>query len=212
MAQNFPCSFRALLFSFAFISMLCQPLSALAVQDPIEQLRPFLQKVTETLNDPELYTLSRKEQSEILVELVRERFDFYEMSRRVLGPHWRNIDAEEREQFVTLFTQLLQYAYIDRIDDYSGQEVEFVGQRIRGDRAEVQTILVDRDRSYNVSYIMHLQEDRWMAYDIVAEGVSLVRNYMEQFREIIRRHGYIGLIRKLEERIDELDGGKREAT
>ena len=203
---QFSCKF--LLLCSVFVIMLGQPATASAAQDPIEQLRPFLKKVTETLSDPELYTLPRKEQSQILVELVRERFDFYEMSRRVLGPQWRNINAEEREQFVELFTQLLQYAYVDRIDEYSGQEVEFVGQRIRGDRAEVQTVLVDRDRSYNVSYIMQLQQDRWMAYDIVAEGVSLVRNYMEQFREILRRHGFDGLVRQLEEKIDELESDK----
>lgn len=204
--------FNSLLFCCAFISMLCQPVSASAVQDPIEQLRPFLKKVTETLSDPELYTLPKKEQSQILVELVRERFDFQEMSRRVLGPQWRNINADEQEHFVELFTQLLQYAYIDRIDDYSGQEVEFVGQRIRGDRAEVQTVLIEKDRSYNVSYIMQLQQDRWMAYDIVAEGVSLVRNYMEQFREILRRHGYDGLVKQLEEKIDELQSSSLETT
>lgn len=208
MVRTAQLSFSSLLFCCAFVSMLCQPVSVLAVQDPIEQLRPFLKKVTETLSDPELYTLPRKEQSQILVELVRERFDFHEMSRRVLGPQWRNISVEQQEQFVALFTQLLQYAYVDRIDDYSGQEVEFVGQRIRGDRAEVQTVLVEKDQTYNVSYIMQLQQNRWMAYDIVAEGVSLVRNYMEQFREILRRYGYDGLVKQLEEKIDELESGK----
>jgi len=194
---------------YALIGMLCQPASALANPDPTEQLRPFLKKVTETLSDPELYTLSRKEQSHILVELVRERFDFHEMSRRVLGPQWRNISKEEQDTFVSLFTQLLQHAYIKEIDRYSGQEVQFLQQRIRGDRAEVQTVLVDGDQSYNVSYIMQLRQGQWMAYDIVAENVSLVRNYMEQFREILRRHGYEGLVRQIEEKIHELESELR---
>ena len=193
----------------ALIGMLCQPASVLANPDPTEQLRPFLKKVTETLSDPELYTLSRKEQSQVLVELVRERFDFYEMSKRVLGPQWRNISKEEQDTFVSLFTQLLQHAYIVEIDRYSGQEVQYVQQRIRGDRAEVQTVLVDGEQSYNVSYIMQLRQGQWMAYDIVAENVSLVRNYLEQFREILRRHGYEGLVRQIEEKIHELENELR---
>ena len=177
------------------------PPAASAAADPTEQLRPFIKKVTDTLADPGLKALPRKEQAELLEGVVRERFDFREMSKRVLGQHWRKLDAQEQAEFEELFTDLLQYAYVGRVEEYSGQMVEFVQQRIRGNRAEVQTLLVDKDKSIPVSYIMLLQGQDWMAYDIVVEGVSLVRNYMEQFSEILRKEGYPGLVKQIEDKI-----------
>jgi phospholipid transport system substrate-binding protein len=174
------------------VAVLClglTPPAASATPDPTEQLRPFVKKVTDTLTDPGLKTLPKKEQAARLVVLVRERFDFREMSKRVLGQQWRKLDAPEQDRFENLLTDLLQYAYVGRVEEYSGQTVEFVQQRIRGQRAEVQTLLVDK----------------WMAYDIVVEGVSLVRNYMEQFSEILRKDGYAGLLRQMEEKVRQFE-------
>ena len=181
------------------------PPAASATPDPTEQLRPFLKKVTDTLADPGLKTIPKKDQAERLVGVVRERFDFREMSKRVLGQQWRKLDAPQQARFEDLFTDLLQYAYVGKIEDYSGQTVEFVQQRIKANRAEVQTLLVDKDKSIPVSYIMLLHGQDWMAYDIVVEGVSLVRNYMEQFSEILRKDGYPGLLKQIEEKVRQFE-------
>ena len=140
-----------------------------------------------------------------MINVVRERFDFREMSKRVLGQQWRNLSDQEQDQFERLFTQLLQYAYVGKIDDYSGQKVEFTQKRIKGERAEVQTLLVDKDRSIPVSYILVLRGDQWMAYDVVVEGVSLVRNYMEQFKEILQKEEYAGLIQQIQSKISQFE-------
>jgi len=176
-----------------------------AAPDPTEQLRPFLAKVTAALSDPGLKRMTKQQQCDRMIGVIRERFDFQEMSKRVLGQQWRNLADKEQQEFELLFTQLLQYAYVGKVDDYSGQQVQFIQQRIRGDRAEVQTQLVDRNKSIPISYIMLLRNDQWMVYDVVAEGVSLVRNYMEQFGEILRKDGYPGLVKQLKEKIAELE-------
>jgi len=178
---------------------------AAGVTDPTEQMRPFIDKVTNVLADPELKKLPKKEQSQRVITVVRERFDFREMSKRVLGRHWRSLTDAEKTQFEELFTQLLQYAYVEKIDEYSGQKVEFTQQRIRGERAEVQTLLVEAGRSIPVSYILQLQGDQWMAYDVVVEGVSLIRNYMEQFQQIITQDGYPRLVEQIKSKISQLE-------
>ncbi len=182
--------------------------SAAATPDPTEQMRPFVKKVTDTLSDPELKTLTKKEQLQRLVTVAQERFDFREMSKRVLGQQWRQMDEKQQGEFERLFTKLLQNAYVDKIDEYAGQKVEFLQQRIKDDRAEVQTMLVDKSKSVPVSYIMLLRDQQWMAYDVVVEGVSLIRNYMEQFKEILRKDGYAGLVKQLEEKIVEIEKEK----
>jgi phospholipid transport system substrate-binding protein len=176
-----------------------------AVPDPTEQFRPFLDRVTALLADPSLKRLPKTEQSKRVITVVRERFDFREMSKRVLGRHWRQLSVSEQADFESLFTQLLQYAYVGKIDEYSGQKVVFTLQRIKGDRAEVQTQLIDNNRTIPVSYILSLQGEEWMAYDVVVEGVSLIRNYMEQFQQILSREGYSGLVDQIKQKIEQLE-------
>ncbi len=201
-------SLRRIFVIFCCLSVLIpflQPVSVSAAPDPTEQFRPFIDRVTSLLADPELKKLSKKEQCQKMIGVVRERFDFREMSKRVLGRHWRSLSGADQEQFEELFTQLLQYAYVGKIDEYSGQKVKFTQQRIRGDRAEVQTQLVERNRTIPVSYILQLQGDQWMAYDVVVEGVSLIRNYMEQFQQIIGRDGYATLVEQIKNKINQLE-------
>ena len=197
---------------FLFLIVLAVSFSqktAFAAPDPTEQFRPFLKKVTDALADPALKTLPKNEQGRRMVNVVRERFDFREMSKRVLGQQWRDLNDSEQKDFEDLFTQMLQYAYIGKIDDYTGQKVEFSQQRVKGERAEVQTLLVDKDKSVSVSYIMLLRGDQWMAYDVVVEGVSLIRNYMEQFKEILKKDGYAGLVRQVKEKVEQIEKEKK---
>jgi phospholipid transport system substrate-binding protein len=190
---------------FSFITVFFTQPAVSAAPDPTEQFRPFLKKITETLADPGLKAIPKPEQSQRIIGVVREHFDFREMSKRVIGQQWRNLSETEQGEFEQLFTQLLQYAYVQKIDEYSGQQVQFTQQRIKGERAEVQTLLVDKNKSIPVFYIMLLRGDQWMAYDVVVEGVSLVRNYMEQFSEILRKDGYPGLVKQIEQKIAELE-------
>lgn len=195
--SSFTVLFFMLLFPVAF--------TALAAADPTEQMRPFLNKVTTLLADSSLKQASRQEQCQRMIVVVRERFDFQEMSKRVLGKQWRQLSAQEQGHFEDLFTQLLQYAYVGKIDEYSGQKIEFVQQRIKGDRAEVQTLLIDDQRTIPISYILLLKGEEWMAYDIVVEGVSLVRNYMEQFQQILSKDGYSALLDQMKSKISQLE-------
>lgn len=179
-----------------------------AAPDPTEQLKPFLDKIVAELKSEDFKQDISCRQCQRIVDLASEHFDFYEMSKRVLGKQWRTLSKQQKDQFVSLFTKLLQYAYIGKVEDYVDKKIEFKSQRIKGNRAEVKTLLVDVHKTIPVSYIMILKGDKWMAYDIVAEGVSLVRNYMEQVRSILHDKKFPGLIAQLEKKIKELEDEK----
>lgn len=178
--------------------------------DPTEQLRPFVGKLVSILIDPDLQgeekSLPRRKK---VMEAASERFDFREMSKRVLGKTWRQLSTDEQENFVALFTQLLEHAYIGKIELYAKQKVVFKKQRIKGDRAQVNTNFIDKNIVLSVSYIMMLKKKTWMVYDIVVEGVSLVRNYMEQFKGILRQDGYASLVKQVETKVAELEHNNR---
>ena len=194
---------------FLFFSTWPTLAAASSVPDPTAQMKPFIDKVMSILEhadfkkDPKCIICKR------LIDISRERFDFHEMSKRVLGRTWRKLDKKQQEEFVDLFTRLLQYAYIGKLEQYTGQKIIFKGQRIKGKRAQVQTEIADGQQSIAVSYIMLLEGDQWMVYDVIIEGVSLVRNYMEQFREILRKQKYAGLIKQIEGKVKQLEAERR---
>ena len=129
---------------------------------------------------------------------VSDRFDFKEMSKRVLGPTWREIGEEERDYFSKQMTKLLENNYIGQLENYSGETVEYVGERVKEGRAQVSTLVETNGEQYPVHYIMTTNNDKWVVYDINIEGVSLIRNYRAEFKSIIRTEGYEGLIKTLE--------------
>jgi phospholipid transport system substrate-binding protein len=202
------CFFSVLLFLFIF--PVVTQVSA-ATPDPTEQLRPVVDKVVGLLKDTEFRKRPIVDQSEEIVKIVSERFDFYEMSKRVMGKEWRSLNTKQKEQFVDLFTKLLQYVYIKQVDDYIDKKIEFSGQRIKGDRAEVKSQLIDEGKTIPVSYIMVLKKGQWMAYDIAVEGVSLIMNYRKQIGTVLRDEKFPGLITMLQEKISKLEAGEDDA-
>ncbi len=192
--------------------LFCQPLvtEAADIPDPTEQMKPFIENIRNIINEAASEKKIDITLTQRLVEVSREHFDFHEMSKRVLGRSWRKLSKEEQNEFVELFTQLLQHAYIGKIEGYSGAPIVFKSHRIRGTRAEVRTTLVENNRTINISYIMLLEGERWMVYDIVVEGISLIHNYMEQFRQIVRRNSVEVLKEKIYEKIKELENERKQ--
>lgn len=174
---------------------------AVAITDPTEQLRPFVGRILTILSDPATAD-SASTRVDKIMDVAREGFDFAEMSKRVLGRHWNDLSTGEKSQFTDLFTELLKYAYVSQMEQYSSQKVVFGKQRIRGERAMVETLVTDGERNIPVSYIMLFRDQRWLVYDVVVEGVSLIRNYLEQFQEILRKDDFQVLTRQLQEKIE----------
>lgn len=167
-------------------------------EGPTEQLRPTLTKLIDIVRDPLLQGVDKKqERRQVIMTTVSERFDFKEMSKRVLGPTWREIDEKEQEEFTRQMTKLLENNYIGQLENYSGESVEYVGERVKQERAQVSTLIENNGAKYPVHYIMSKEGDKWMVYDINIEGVSLIRNYRAEFNSILLQQNFDGLLQTL---------------
>ena len=176
---------------------------------PMEQLRPTLSKLTSILADSELKGDAHKSVRRTkIMESIKQGFDFREMSKRILGSTWNSISTTDQDRFTRQMTKLLENVYIGKLEGYSGQTIGYVSERVKGDRAQVSTLVEDNKMQIPVHYIMSLENGRWMVYDINIEGVSLVRNYMEQFRSILRNQKFEGLIKVIEEKNRSFAEGK----
>jgi len=165
-----------------------------------DQLRVGTDRVLKTLADPALQGPDRvAERQKALREITDPMFDWAEMARRALGRHWQTRTDAERQEFVPLFRNLLARTYATRIERYDGEQITYTGESIEGDQATVRTKIMDRtNRELPIDYRMVRGPDgRWLIYDVLIEGVSLVANYRPQFDQIIRTASYERLVEKL---------------
>lgn len=179
-----------------------------AAEGPTAQLKPTLKSLTDLLADESLKgDAQRLERRTRIMEAIKVGFDFQEMSRRILGRTWNEIQAEQQRQFTDQMIKLLENIYIGKLEGYSGQQIEFIEERIKENRALVSTTIDNNGVEVPVHYILSLVGDRWMVYDINIEGVSLVGNYREQFKSILRKEKFAGLLKVLEEKNKSFEAG-----
>lgn len=166
-------------------------------ESPMETVKNTLTPIFAILNDHNLKTDDKRHKIE---SIVASRFDYREMSRRTLASQWNRLTEAERTEFVELFKTFLADRYADRIDAYAGEKVEYLGERLEGQYAEIRTKLISSKVDYPMDYRLMQKDGRWYAYDLIADGVSLVRNYRSQFEKIIRTDSYGALVRRLKDR------------
>lgn len=170
---------------------------------PTEAVRGTVDEVIRILADPALKAPAQKQRrSQLVKQTVDRRFDYEEMAKRSL-PNWNKLSAAQRRDFVSLFSELLEASYADKLMKYSGEKVAYRGERLDGDRAEVSTVLLRRNDRIPINYRL-LNKSRWVIYDVVIEGVSLVNNYRSQFTRVISESSYQDLVRRLQTKVDEL--------
>ena len=159
-----------------------------AENSPMVRLRSGIQGVIAILNDPEYKGNPAKEQEMTIKirETIKDFFNFEELSKRSVGRPWLKFTPEEKERFVSLFTDLLEQTYLGRVGEYSGEKVAFDKETIiKGKYAQVDTRLLTGKQDIPVFYRMKLTDGEWDVYDVKIEGVSLVKNYRTQFTGIL---------------------------
>lgn len=132
-------------------------------------------------------------------------FDYGEMAKRSLGVHWKKRSSAEQKEFVGLFASLLENSYASKIESYHNEKIVYDAESVDGDYAEVKSRVVTAKRDeYSLDYRLLKEGTRWMVYDVVIEGVSLVSNYRTQFNKIITNQGYAALVIMLRTKKEEI--------
>lgn len=175
------------------------PLTA-AAAEPRQVVESAVQDVLATMESP---TLTPDVQRARVTARIAQEFDFVAMTRRTLATHWMDADAAQRARVTALFRQLLIDTYWRKIAAFRGEKIRFLGTDLRdGGSATVRTVIHTRHADIPIDYKLERSGERWMAYDVVIEQVSLVRNYRGTFLDTVRTHGIAGLIADLERRVE----------
>lgn len=188
---------RALVLSVA-LSLVVGPSPAWAGA-PTDQLKAQIDRTVKILENPELKKDGKQRDRRAAVrQVANDIFDFSETAKRSLARHWAARTPAEREEFVQLFTDLLERSYISKIELYGGEKIRFVGESVEPDGAVVRTRLVTKQGTeIPIDYRMVARGDKWLVYDVLIEGVSLIANYRTQFNKIITTSSYQELVKKM---------------
>jgi phospholipid transport system substrate-binding protein len=144
-------------------------------------------------------------------EIVREMFDFDEISRRALSKHWQALQREEQVDFVALFRDLLGRAYLTQLTTVGSQKIAFLGESIDpSGSAIVRSKVVTRHGSeIPLNYRLHVRDGSWRIYDVAVEGVSFITSYRTQFDRVIRAESYSSLRERLQKKAAETADAQR---
>ena len=178
---------------------------------PTDQLRTQIDRAVKVLDDPELKKEGRQRERRAAVrQIANDIFDFSETAKRSLARHWTPRTQAEREEFVGLFSDLLERSYISKIELYGGEKVQYVGESIEGEGAVVRTKLITKQGTeIPIDYRMLRRGDKWLVYDVVIEGVSLISNYRTQFNKIITTSSFQELVKKMKTKQEEFTGEEK---
>ena len=179
-------------------------LASHAMASPTDDVKKTVDEVVRIVAEKEMKKNIPKRRI-ALKKTISQIFDYGEMAKRSLGKHWNQRTAADKKQFTDLFATLLENSYAGKIESYNNEKIAYIKENLDGDHAEVKSKVITTKRDeFTLDYRMINQNGKWMVYDVVIEGVSLVSNYRSQFNRIITANGYGELVKKLQSKTDEL--------
>ncbi|TAJ25553.1 MAG: ABC transporter substrate-binding protein [Nitrospirae bacterium] len=203
---------RGVLWGAAAALFLAGGAPATAAETPTEAVRSTVNEVIRLLSDEELKQPAQSEKRRKLVEeAVGQRFDYEELAKRSLAAQWTKLSQAERQEFVDLFKSLLSNTYGDKIEGYAGEQVHYLKERLEGAYAEVQTKVSSNKTDMPLDYRLLNKSGDWRVYDVVVDGVSLVKNYRGQFERIIKTESYAALVEKLRKKSSDIKAPRSKA-
>lgn len=192
--------------AFCLCLLLLAPAKAnAAVSEARQSLEHTINQVLSELQKPELKNpATRNGVLDRVENIIRQLFSFEELSMRTVGPKWRGFNQDERRRFMAAFEDLLRERYLGSLEGYNGETVNYTGETASadGNRVEIQTTVDIQGKPVPVSYRM-LKKGKWMVYDVIIEGVSMVQNYRSQFQSVLDKGSADELIALVRQKAEE---------
>ena len=164
-----------------------------------EKLKTSVDKVFTVLSDKEL-TMDQKKIK--VVEITSSVFGYPLMAKLSLGKkHWSKFDSKQRAEFTSLFTELFQDFYVDKLDLFSDEKIQFQPPvLVNKKKVQIPTVLLSKEKEYSMLYKMAKTKNGWRIYDIEIEGVSLIHTYRSQYNHILESGEIEDLLIKMREK------------
>ncbi|MCU7959852.1 MAG: ABC transporter substrate-binding protein [gamma proteobacterium symbiont of Bathyaustriella thionipta] len=190
---------KKLLLLFVLGVLMCSAAWAVIEKSPTVRVRAAVDEVLTIVTDQ---SKEKQDRSNEIKAVINYYFDFQTMSQSILATNWQRASKEEKQRFVDFFSEYIEESYLNTISSYSGQEIRYVDEKVRGNRAVVDTLIITDKAEIPVNYKLRYSEGEWFAYDVVIENVSLVSNYRSTYSTMIQQEGMNGLLNNLQAKIN----------
>ena len=191
--------------SFALILSAGKAVQASSITDG---LKATIDQVISVVTDPQ-YQNDRQTRRAKMKGIIFPKFNFLEMGKRSLGSkRWKERSPEERKIFIDVFGKLLENSYANKLESYHDEKINYIDEIVKGKYAMVKTEVIRKNGTVNVDYKLIRGGGEWRVYDIVVEGVSMIKNYRSQFARIIHQDSFDTLMEKLNAKVDKLEDGQ----
>ncbi len=182
---------------------------AVAAISPMQYVQTTIDGILAALRDKNLDRDSRREK---ILDYINDSFDFRSMSQRTLATNWRKASDAEQDAFVDRFAKLIQSTYMGRLEAYTDEKIKYTKERIKGDKAIINTHIVTSSVEIPINYKMKQDGDRWRVYDVIIEEVSLISSYRSSYQSLIDKEGFKGLLAAMDDKINELNSAAEQTA
>lgn len=157
--------------------------TALATADgPLAQTRATLEQTRVIVDRDEPHNAKLV----ALATLLKTFLDTDTMGRAALDTHWTKLSPAQQREFLTLFRELFQRTYVQKLLLFERPDFGYVGETLDGpERARVDTTIITPRDEFAVTYRMRRAGDRWLATDIQIEDLSLTTNFRRQMDRLL---------------------------
>jgi len=171
---------------------------------PSDQMKATVDAIMSTLRTDKTW----EQKEPVLREIISKRFYYRAMAQRTLATNWKKASDAQKKEFIDLFSELLLFTYLDRIKAYTDEKVEFKREKVKKKTAVVYTEIITDTANIPINYKLLHSGDDWRVYDVIIEEVSLVSNYRSTYKEIVKKDGIDGLLKKMSDKNKELTASK----
>jgi len=201
---------------FAIAALVIIPALALAGQSPQQVIQEGAEKVRSVLKqNAKKGSPAEKKQKAELKKIVDGFLDYNELSRRSLGPHWKDRTPAEQKEFTQLLRELIEESYTGSISNNIDFSMEYEEEEIADDGANASVISVASAKnskgktvSEDLTFQLYLKDRVWLIYDVEFGDVSLVRHYRGEFNRKIKKESYSALFTAMQNKLKEIQSGK----
>lgn len=165
---------------------------------PLDVVRSSVSRVLAIAQSPPAGVAGSEDRRTGIRRIAHDLFAFDEMARRVIGQHSKDCLPQEQDEFIRLFADVFTQAYVTTVERYSGENVTFLGEEITGAFAQVRSLVITtRGSRILIEYQLLASGARWVVYDIVLDGTSLVSTYRTLFNSSIRTSSFVQLMDRM---------------
>ena len=122
----------------------------------------------------------------------------------VLGSHFKSTTPEQREKFFKAFSDFIEQAYAQVLTAYTDQNIQIEPAKEVGDKNLVSirvNIMQNGGQApikLDFKWRKNSKTGEWQAYDMVAEGVSMVVTKQNEWSGILRQQGIEALTAQIQ--------------